>query len=145
MKSSDFPLEFFNFLPNSVVWSESYQKPALVTKSFPWIFLKIKKFAKASEHNNTWQKTLKKSGLRIQLQCHWNLVTAMTYSVCACSVTCVQLFATLWTVARQAPLSVGILHARILEWVAMASFSRSSGWNLCILCLLHWQVGYSLR
>ena len=25
---------------------------------------------------------------------------------------------TLWTVARQAPLSMGILQARILEWVA---------------------------
>ena len=103
MESSDFPLEFFNFLPNSVVWSESYQKPALVTKSFPWIFLKIDKFAKASEHNK-WQKTLKKSGLRIQLQCNWNLVTTVTYRVCVCSVTCVQLFATLWTGARQTPL-----------------------------------------
>ena len=39
-----------------------------------------------------------------------------------------RLFATLWTVARQAPLSMGfmgILHARILEWVAMP-FSRGS-------------------
>ena len=26
-----------------------------------------------------------------------------------------------WTVAHQAPLSVGILQARILEWVAMSS------------------------
>ena len=33
----------------------------------------------------------------------------------------VQLFATPWTVACQAPLSVGILQARILEWVAMPS------------------------
>ena len=31
----------------------------------------------------------------------------------------VQLFAILWTIARQAPLSVGILQARILEWVVM--------------------------
>ena len=30
-----------------------------------------------------------------------------------------------WTVARQAPLSMGILQARILEWVAML-FSRGS-------------------
>ena len=30
-----------------------------------------------------------------------------------------------WTVARQAPLSMGILQARILEWVAMPS-SRGS-------------------
>ena len=33
----------------------------------------------------------------------------------------IQLFATLRTVALQAPLSVGILQARILEWVAMPS------------------------
>ena len=33
----------------------------------------------------------------------------------------VWLFVTLWTVARQAPLSMGILQARILEWVAMPS------------------------
>ena len=39
----------------------------------------------------------------------------------------VQLYATLWTVASQAPLSMGILQARILEWVAMSS-SRGSFW-----------------
>ena len=38
----------------------------------------------------------------------------------------VQLFATLWTVAWQAPLSMGILQARILEWVAMPSSRGSS-------------------
>ena len=35
----------------------------------------------------------------------------------------VQFFATLWTVAHQDPLSMRILQARILEWVAMP-FSR---------------------
>ena len=33
----------------------------------------------------------------------------------------VRLFATLRTVARRAPLSMGILQARILEWVALLS------------------------
>ena len=37
----------------------------------------------------------------------------------------VWLFATLWTVAHQAPLSMWILQARIPEWVAI-SFSRRS-------------------
>ena len=41
------------------------------------------------------------------------------------SFSCVQHFETLRTVARQAPLSMGILQARILEWVAI-SFSRGS-------------------
>ena len=45
--------------------------------------------------------------------------------VCAKSLQCVQLIATLWTVACQAPLSVRILQTRILEWVAMPS-SRGS-------------------
>ena len=33
--------------------------------------------------------------------------------------SCVRLCATLWTIASQAPLSMRILQARILEWVAM--------------------------
>ena len=35
------------------------------------------------------------------------------------SLSSVQLFETLWTIAQQAPLSFGILQARILEWVAV--------------------------
>ena len=45
--------------------------------------------------------------------------------ICCCRVQLlshVQLFATPWTVARQAPLPMGILQARILEWVAMRSY-----------------------
>ena len=44
----------------------------------------------------------------------------------------VQLFATPWTVAHQAPLSMGILQARTLEWVAMPTsrrFSQPRGWT----------------
>ena len=44
---------------------------------------------------------------------------------CAQSLSHVQLFANPWTIACQAPLSVGILLARILEWVAIP-FSRGS-------------------
>ena len=40
--------------------------------------------------------------------------------------SCVWLFATLYMVALQAPLSMGILQARILEWVAMSSSRGSS-------------------
>ena len=43
-----------------------------------------------------------------------------------CAVlSCVQLFVAPWTVAHLAPLSVRILQARILEWVAMPSFRES--------------------
>ena len=40
--------------------------------------------------------------------------------------SCVQLFVTLWSVAHQAPLSIWILQARILDWVAMSSSKGSS-------------------
>ena len=46
-----------------------------------------------------------------------------------CVLSCfsgVWLFATLWTIACQAPLSIGILHVRILEWVAMPSSACTS-------------------
>ena len=45
---------------------------------------------------------------------------------CAESLSHVQLFVTPWTVAHQPPLSLGILQARILEWVAMPSSRGSS-------------------
>ena len=43
-----------------------------------------------------------------------------------CVLSCVQLFLIPWTLAWQAPLSMGILQARILEWVAMPSSRGSS-------------------
>ena len=42
-----------------------------------------------------------------------------------CEVAQSCLFATPWTVAHQALLSVGILQARILEWVAIPLSRRS--------------------
>ena len=45
-------------------------------------------------------------------------------SVCL-SLSHVRLFVTPWAVAHQAPLSMGFLLARILEWIA-TPFSRAS-------------------
>ena len=56
-----------------------------------------------------------------------------------------------WAVARQAPLSMGILQARILEWVAMPplgdppnsgiepTFPASLAWQADSLPLSHWR------
>ena len=63
----------------------------------------------------------------------------VTETSCCCPVikACPTLLQTVWTVARQAPLSRGFLQARILEWVAI-SFSRGSSrpsnrtWVSCI-------------
>ena len=46
--------------------------------------------------------------------------------LCAQSVSGVRLFVAAWTVAHQIPLSMGILQARILEWVAIPSSRGSS-------------------
>ena len=50
-------------------------------------------------------------------------VQDQTESWCLCAVpsrsAVSDSFVTAWTVARQPPLSMGILQARILEWVAM--------------------------
>ena len=44
---------------------------------------------------------------------------------CASSFSRGRLFVTPWTIAHQAPLSMGILQTRILEWVAMPSSTGS--------------------
>ena len=62
---------------------------------------------------------------------------------CVCVLNCfshVWFFATPWTTARQAPLSMGFFLTRILEWVAMPSSRGSSwlsDWTLvsCVSCL----------
>ena len=41
--------------------------------------------------------------------------------LCALSLSHVRLFVTPWIAALQAPLSIGVLQARTLEWVAMPS------------------------
>ena len=56
---------------------------------------------------------------------------------------CVRLFATLLTAACRAPLSMGI--SRQGYWSGLPCSPpgdlHDQGWNLCVLCLLHWQAG----
>ena len=51
----------------------------------------------------------------------------IAFLCCAQLLSRVPLSATPWTAARQAPLSLGILQARILEWVAMPSSTALLG------------------
>ena len=56
----------------------------------------------------------------------------------ACMLSCfshVQLFVTLWTVARQSSIH-GILQERVLEWVALSSSRRSSRPGVKLVSLL---------
>jgi len=62
--------------------------------------------------------------------------------LCAQLLSCVQLFATPWTVRLPGSSVHGILQARILEWVAIP-FSRGSFWLSCGSCIgsqifYHW-------
>ena len=70
------------------------------------------------------------SSFGIFLAVNYFLIKVCTFFLdilCAwCLVSWVQLFATPWTVVCQAVLSMGILQARILEWVALPSSRGSS-------------------
>ena len=60
---------------------------------------------------------------------HTQGLSVTLWAVCVCAVLACSVMsdsATLWTVARQAPLSMGILQARMLEGVTMPSFRRHS-------------------
>ena len=71
------------------------------------------------------------------------VLSSITDTWCACVLSRfshVQLFATLWTVACQAPCPMGFSRQEKLEWVAMPSSRGSSlmqGSNLRLLQLLH--------
>jgi len=59
----------------------------------------------------------------------------------------VRLFPTPWTAARQAPLSMGILQARILEWVSLSLIqgifsTQESNWGLLHCRRILYQLSY---
>ena len=81
------------------------------------------------------------TALAIKLIIYWAIslfeVLEWFYYNTACTLSrfsCVQLFATLWTVSPPRSSVHGILQARILEWVAMPSSSESS-WPRDQTCL----------
>ena len=95
-------------------------------RSFEIIHLKEQKEKKK-------KKGLHKSEGSLKDLCAQSLHLCQTLQLCL-------LFESPWTVAHQTPLSMWILQARILEWVALSS-SRESSWqgsNQCLLCYLHW-------
>ena len=56
----------------------------------------------------------------------------------------VQPFATLWTIAHQAPRSMGLSRQECwseLPCVPPGEMFPSQGLNPCLICLLHWQEG----
>ena len=73
------------------------------------------------------------------------LCQALYSSVCMLSHD--QLFATLWTIAQQAPPVRGIFQAKILKWVAISyvrgsSQSKDQTRASCISCISRWILYY---
>jgi len=64
-------------------------------------------------------------------------------SLCGCVLSRIQLFATPWAVAHQAPLSMGFPKQEY--WGGLpcppSGIFLTHGSNLHLFCLLHWQVG----
>ena len=73
-------------------------------------------------HRYVWMNPF---AVHLKLSQHWLLIG---YVLCCAVLSCLVVsdFATPWTVACQAPLSMGIPQARILRWVAMPSSRGSS-------------------
>ena len=67
--------------------------------------------------------------------------------LCVCvrayALSCVQLFATLWTIVLQVPLSMDF--SRQEYWCGLPfptpGIFLNHEWNLWLFCLLHWQAG----
>ena len=80
-----------------------------------------------STANGKTAKTFSEQG-KWSNMCSWTVKWSCNTGLrkyCAQSLNHVWLFATPWTVVCQAPLSMGILQATMLEWIAM-TFSRGS-------------------
>ena len=102
--------------PNNAILfplNDCLSQSANVTRSFS-------QFAKSWKKREGYTSMLKKKKKWIHV-CIWD-----TMLCCVESLSHVPLFMSPWTVAHQAPLSMGILQTRILEWVAMPSSRGSS-------------------
>ena len=76
---------------------------------------------------------------------HSPYILGRSQLICISYFSCIQLFATLWTVARQAPLLMGFSRQ---EYSSGLPFSPTvifptQGLNSSLLCLLHWLAGFS--
>ena len=94
---------------------------------------------------------------KINLKILQSMCTILTLCVCVCVCVCVYthlhtkslqscptlLFVTLWTVAHQAPLSVGFSRQEywsgLLAQALLQGIFPTQGLNPHLLCLLHWQ------
>ena len=77
----------------------------------------------------------------------WNDNTILCVCACAYLLSCIWLFANFLLCSQPGSSLHGIFQARKLKWVAISSSwgSSTQGFNLCLLCFLHWrQILYLL-
>ena len=74
---------------------------------------------------------------------HWNLLCYRNFFHSAKSFQLWPTLRALWTIAHQAPLSMGFSWQKYWSWFPCPTPGDLpyQGTNLCLLCLLHWQVG----
>ena len=110
----------------------------------------VTSFSSRWTHNRLWTPPQKGLGLSsigklgesffITFLCFWSVLNHVNLHVCFSPAW---LFTTLWTVARQALLSMGFFRQEY--WSGLQSPPQgiflTQGWNLRLLCLLHWQLG----
>ena len=89
---------------------------------------------------NTWSRVSKNIPTVLNPLGCWRLGTKLIRHVCMLNCfSPVRLFATLWTVALQAPLSTGF--SRQEHWSGLPCPPPGDLPDPCLFCLLHWQVG----
>ena len=95
--------------------------------------------------NEEWSNVCKESIFLNSAGSFWLLIMSR-HCVCVCvcvpsHFNCVLLFVTLWTVAHQAPLSMGFSRQEYWSYhFLLRGILLAQGSSLCLLCLLCWQV-----
>ena len=143
---------------NNVIWDPKYWKTCWIfstgieTLPIPWQVYMAKNKVAEWRARGLWSKKTQEdvyvalvSRAQMPFQRAQSLVEMVdllwTWVHLCCLLSHVQLLATLWTVALQAPLSVGF--SRQNTWVGCHALLQrmfpSQGLNPQLLCLLHWQ------
>ena len=114
------PLEFW-YIVNSPSWAMLFKKYCIYHKLFPNCMFNI---SNSTTRSFVIHKTLTSNTEQLRVHSIPEILVRVKDMRVLSHFSRVWLCATLWTVAHQTPLFMGILQA-ILEWVAM-SFSRGS-------------------
>ena len=146
MESHDCMSFYIWLLSVSMMFSRITYAVAWMTASFPFIFqfeLRISSLPPVTS-SCTWLIFSSTQHPNQLTKSFFHILICVPY-MCVCSVaeSCLDSFATPWTVVHQAPLSMEFPSQEYwsgCHFLLQAIFP-TQGLNLCLLCLLHWQGG----